>query len=251
MCHVAPGTGSIGTKRRRLTRHTMVPHADAGASARTLHGSIAGQVLRRDSDYYAFRGRCAAALWPSRRHARSAAIATRWRARATLTAAFALATATADGAAGVCVRRSQRRAVRHTFTHTNSQARLTRRAEMRAIMAHAQVLVAAAAAARSVERDAAPSTALMMVSVCAPHLVPCPASREMPPFAARVRPLQADEGAGFSVAASSTALVAVGAAAAAPKVRATLVQSRPCRTNPRTGPQKLNPLRTRARAGPR
>ncbi|EOD04507.1 hypothetical protein EMIHUDRAFT_446562 [Emiliania huxleyi CCMP1516] len=84
-------------------------------------------------------------------------------------------------------------------------------------MAHAQVLVAAAAAARSVERDAAPSTALMMVSVCAPHLVPCPASREMPPFAARVRPLQADEGAGFSVAASSTALVAVGAAAAAPK----------------------------------
>ena len=44
---------------------------------------------------------------------------------------------------------------------------------MRAIMAHAQVLVAAAAAARSVERDAAPSTALMMVSVCAPHLVPC------------------------------------------------------------------------------
>ena len=93
---------------------------------------------------------------------------------------------------------------------------------MRAIMAHAQVLVAAAAAARSAERDAAPSTALMMVSVCAPHLVPCPASCEMPPFAARMRPLQADEGAGPSVAASSTALVAVGPAAAAPKVSARL-----------------------------
>ena len=116
----------------------------------------------------------------------------------------------------MCVRRSQRRAVRHTYTHTHSQARLTRRADMRAILAHAQVLVAAAAAARSAERDAAPSTALMMVSVCAPHLVPCPASRKMPPFAARVRPLQADEAAGSSVAASSTALVAVG------EVRATL-----------------------------
>ena len=66
----------------------------------------------------------------------------------------------------VCVCRSQRRAVRHTFTRTHSQARLTRRAEMRAILVHAQVLVAAAAAARSAERDAAPSTALMMVSVC-------------------------------------------------------------------------------------
>ena len=59
----------------------------------------------------------------------------------------------------------------------------------------------------------------------------------MPPFAAHVRPLQADEGAGPSVAASSTALVAVGSAAAAPEVSATLVQSRPCRTRPRTGPQ--------------
>ena len=46
----------------------------------------------------------------------------------------------------------------------------TRRAEMRAILAHAQVLVAAAAAARSAEHDAAPSTALMMVSACA---APC------------------------------------------------------------------------------
>ena len=63
----------------------------------------------------------------------------------------------------VCVCRSQRRAVRHTSTRTHSQARLTRRAEMRAILALAQVLVAAAAAARSAERDAAPSTALMMV----------------------------------------------------------------------------------------
>ena len=58
-----------------------------------------------------------------------------------------------------------------------------------------------------------------------------------PQFAARVRPLQADVAAGPSVAASSTALVAVGSAAAAPEVRATLVQSCPCRTNPRTGPQ--------------
>ena len=107
---------------------------------------------------------------------------------------------------------------------------------MRAILALAQVLVAAAAAARSAERDAAPSTALMMVSVCAPHLVPCPASREMPPFAARVRPLQADEAAGSSVAASSTALVAVGAAAAAPEVSARL-WGRPCRTRSRTGTQ--------------
>ncbi len=72
----------------------------------------------------------------------------------------------------VCVRHSQRRAVRHT--HLPTQARLTRRAEMRAILAHVQVLVAAAAAARSVECDAAPSTALMMVSVCAaPCAVPC------------------------------------------------------------------------------
>ena len=96
---------------------------------------------------------------------------------------------------------------------------------MRAILALAQVLVAAAAAARSVERDAAPSTALMMVSVCAPHLVPCPASREMPPFAARVRPLQADVAVESSVAASSTALVAVGAAAAAPEVSARLCRA--------------------------
>ena len=111
---------------------------------------------------------------------------------------------------------------------------------MRAILAHAQVLVAAAAAARSAERDAAPSTALMMVSVCAPHLVPCPASREMPPFAARVRPLQADEAAGSSVAASSTALVAVGAAAAAPEVSARL-WDRPCHTHARAPALKAQP----------
>lgn len=41
---------------------------------------------------------------------------------------------------------------------------------MSAILAHVQVLVAAAAVARSVERDASPSTALMMVNVCA---APC------------------------------------------------------------------------------
>ena len=55
-------------------------------------------------------------------------------------------------------------------------------------------------------------------------------------MAARVRPLQADEAAGSSVAASSTALVAVGSAAAASEVSATLVGP-PCRTRPRTGTQ--------------
>ena len=204
----------------------LLVSASLWVRGRAASGKGHVKLLRRQRqgcDYYAFRAGRAAALGPSRRHARSAAVANRWRARATLAAAFALAAAAADGAAGVCVRRSQRRAVRHTFTHTHSQARLTRRAEMRAILALAQVLVAAAAAARSAERDAAPSTALMMVSVCAPHLVPCPASHEMPPLAARVRPLQADVAAGPSVAASSTALVAVGSAAAASEVSATLV----------------------------
>ena len=107
-------------------------------------------------------------------------------------------------------------------THLNTHKQGSHAVPKCAPMAHAQVLVATAAATRSVERGAAPSTALMMVSVCAPHLVPCPASREMPPFAARVRPLQADDGAGSSVAASSTALVAVGSAAAAPEVSARL-----------------------------
>ena len=130
-------------------------------------------------------------------------------------------------------------AVRHAHTYTSKAHTPCR---MRAILAPAQVLVSAAAAARSAERDAAPSTALMMVSVCA---TPCAVSiiyrpphclMRYAPVAARVRPLQADDAAGSSVAASWTALVAVGSAAAAPEVSARL-WGRPCHTRPRTDTQ--------------
>ena len=58
----------------------------------------------------------------------------------------------------------------------------------------------------------------------APCAVPWPHAR-CPPFAARVRPLQANEASGSSVAASSTALVAVASAAAVPGVSARLCRA--------------------------
>ena len=217
MCHVAPGTGSLGSHDTPRSR-TQTPEP----RGRTLHASTPdGQVLtaslRLCLPTFTRGGARAVASPRSRRGHRNQMARSRHPRRSVRTR-----------------RRHRRRSCRcvcvaasagYCDTPTHSQARLTRRAEMRAILALAQVLVAAAAAARSVERDAAPATALVMVSVCAPHLVPCPASREMPPFAARVRPLQANEASGSSVAASSTALVAVASAAAVPGVSARLCRA--------------------------